>query len=47
MPVAVADGQIAGIARSRGAKAIATRDMRGFEGCGMEVIDPWTAGEGH
>ena len=34
------DGQIAAIARSRGA-AIATRNVRDFEGAGIEAIDPW------
>ncbi len=37
------DGLIAAIALSRGA-SIATRDVRGFEGCGVPVIDPWNAG---
>jgi predicted nucleic acid-binding protein len=31
---------IAGIVRSRGA-TLATRNVRDFEGCGVEVIDPW------
>ncbi len=34
------DMQIAAIARSRGA-ALATRNVRDFEGCGIELIDPW------
>ena len=34
------DGLIAAIAASRGL-SIATRDVRGFEGCGIEVINPW------
>ena len=37
-----ADCQIAAIARSAGA-AVATRDVAGFEGCGIDVIDPWAA----
>ncbi len=34
------DCQIAAIARSNGA-AIATRNVRDFEGCGIDIIDPW------
>ena len=40
-PVAVADGQIAAIARAHGAALTATRDAGGFEGCGIAVTDPW------
>lgn len=40
-PIAQADAQIAAIARSRGA-ALATRNVPDFEGCGVEVINPWT-----
>jgi predicted nucleic acid-binding protein len=39
-PVAMADAMIAGIAHSRGA-ALATRNVRDFEGCGVSLIDPW------
>ena len=39
-PISVSDAQIAAIARSRGA-SVATRNVRDFEGCGIEVIDPW------
>jgi len=39
-PVALADAMIAGIANSRGA-ALATRNVRDFEGCGVALIDPW------
>jgi len=39
-PIGELDAQIAGIARSRGA-AIATRNVRDFEDCGVELIDPW------
>ena len=39
-PIEPADCQIAAIARSLGA-SVATRDTRGFEGCGVDVIDPW------
>ena len=37
-----ADCQIAAIARSRG-MAVATRNVRDFEGIDIEVVDPWTA----
>ena len=39
-PISVCDAQIAAVARSRGA-AIATRNVGDFEGCGVEVINPW------
>lgn len=39
-PVAQADAQIAAIARSRG-MALATRNVRDFEGMGIELLDPW------
>ncbi len=38
----VRDVQIAGIAIARNAK-LATRNIRHFEGLGLELIDPWTA----
>ena len=41
-PFAPADCQIAAIARSRG-MAVATRNVRDFEGIEVEVVDPWTA----
>jgi toxin FitB len=34
------DAQIAAIARSRN-YAVATRDIQGFEECGIELINPW------
>jgi toxin FitB len=34
------DAQIAAIARSRN-YAVATRDIQGFEECGVELINPW------
>ena len=40
-PIAQADAQIAAIARSRGA-ALATRNVPDFEGCGIELVNPWT-----
>ncbi len=39
-PISQADCEIASIARSRGA-AVATRDVKGFQGCEIEVINPW------
>jgi len=39
-PIAQLDAQIAGITRSRGAQ-LATRNIRDFEKCGFEVINPW------
>lgn len=39
-PIAQFDAQIAAITLSRGAQ-LATRNVRDFEGCGFEVINPW------
>ena len=39
-PIAQFDCQIAAIASTHGA-ALATRNIRDFDGCGIEVIDPW------
>ena len=39
-PISFPDAQIAAIARSRGA-AVATRNIRDFEGTGVALIDPW------
>jgi predicted nucleic acid-binding protein len=41
-PIAQADAQIAAIARSRGAE-LATRNVPDFDGCGVEIINPWGA----
>ena len=41
-PISAFDAAIAAIARSRGA-ALATRNTADFEGCGVDVIDPWKA----
>lgn len=38
----IRDVQIAGIAMARKA-AIATRNIRHFEGLGLELINPWSA----
>lgn len=39
-PVSQSDAMIAGIVRSRGA-TLATRNVRDFEGCDIDLIDPW------
>ena len=39
-PLSLADGQIAAIARSRG-MAVVTRNVGGFEGAGVDLVDPW------
>ena len=39
-PIAEADCQIAAIARAAGMPVI-TRNIRDFEGCGIDVINPW------
>ena len=39
-PVKTEDCMIAAIARSLG-MAVATRNVRDFEGIGVDVIDPW------
>lgn len=41
-PIAQADCQIAAIAHARGA-TVATRNTADFEGCGVDLINPWTA----
>lgn len=40
-PISRPDCQIAAIARSVGA-SVATRDTDGFEGCGVDVVNPWS-----
>ena len=44
-PISTADLMIVAIARSRGASVV-TRDVRGFEGCEVPLINPWDEGEG-
>jgi toxin FitB len=39
-PISQLDAMIAAIARSQNA-AVATRNTRDFEGCGVRVINPW------
>lgn len=41
-PISQADCQIAAIARAHTAP-VATRNMPDFEGCGIDLINPWTA----
>ncbi|MFX4300561.1 type II toxin-antitoxin system VapC family toxin [Sulfitobacter sp. EhC04] len=41
-PIAQADCQIASIAHFRGA-SVATRNTSDFEGCEIDLINPWTA----
>ena len=43
-PISHADCQIAAIARALGA-SVATRDLDGFEECGIEVINPWAVAQ--
>ena len=40
-PISQADAQIAAIARSRGA-SLATRNVPEFDGCRVEVVNPWS-----
>ena len=42
-PITFADCQIAATARAHGA-TLATRNVTDFEGCGVEVINPWNVG---
>jgi predicted nucleic acid-binding protein len=39
-PAATLDLMVASVAQSRGASVV-TRDVTGFEGCGVTVINPW------
>ena len=39
-PISHSDCQIAAVARSHSAP-VATRDVSGFEGCGVNVVNPW------
>jgi toxin FitB len=39
-PISAFDAQIAAIARSAGAQ-LATRNVDDFEGCGIDIVDPW------
>lgn len=39
-PISTSDAQIAAICRTRDA-ALSTRNTADFEGCGVDLIDPW------
>lgn len=39
-PISEFDAMIAAMARSRGA-VLATRNAKDFEGCGVDLVDPW------
>ena len=39
-PISQSDAMIAGIVRAHGA-TLATRNIRDFAGCGIELVDPW------
>jgi toxin FitB len=41
-PISLFDAQIAAIAHAHGA-SLATRNTADFEGCGIRLIDPWSA----
>jgi predicted nucleic acid-binding protein len=41
-PLAAEDGMIAAIAKVQGA-AVVTRDVGGFDGCGIVLVNPWEA----
>ena len=41
-PISMADAQIAAIARSLGFD-LATRNVSDFQGCGIDLLDPWSA----
>ena len=40
-PISVADGQIAAVCRQYEATLV-TRNVRDFEGLGLDLIDPWS-----
>lgn len=44
-PISQFDAQIAAIAKTNRA-AVATRNVADFEGCGIEVVDPWGKSSG-
>lgn len=40
-PTAIPDALIAATARAHGATLLATRNTKGFEGCGVALVNPW------
>lgn len=44
-PVGTFDLQIAAIAVARAVEAIVTRNVAGFVGCGVPLVDPWEHGD--
>ena len=44
-PIGVQDAMIAATVRAYGASALATRNTRDFEGCGIDLVDPWLGTE--
>lgn len=40
-PISQFDAQVAAIARLNGL-SLATRNVRDFEGCGLQLVDPWS-----
>ncbi|MDR2689747.1 MAG: hypothetical protein LBB76_08335 [Azoarcus sp.] len=40
-PIGLFDASIAVIAKSRGARWLATRNVKDFADCGIEIINPW------
>lgn len=42
-PAGLADALIAATARAHGAKLLATRNTKDFEGCGVALVNPWEA----
>lgn len=44
-PIAAFDAMIAAIARAAGA-TVATRNQRDFEGCGVDIVNPWGLQQG-
>jgi predicted nucleic acid-binding protein len=41
-PISQFDAMIVAMARSRGA-SLATRNAKDFDGCGVDIVNPWTA----
>jgi predicted nucleic acid-binding protein len=42
LPISFPDAQIAAVTQSRGGR-LATRNVRDFAGCGIEIVNPWDA----